>query len=232
MKKAEFDQFADEYDATHSENIRISGESPEYFAEYKIADIAREAVGLGPDVRILDFGAGIGNSVRHVKKYFPKAALTCLDVSHRSLDIARRRFPGLANYEAFDGEYIPHADGEFDIAFAACVFHHIDGSRHMHYLEQLNRVLRPGGRLFVFEHNPLNPLTRNAVDTCPFDENAVLINARQMRELFRKAKFDEVTLQYRVFFPGFMRWFRPLERALTRLPLGAQYFVCGQKPLQ
>lgn len=231
MNKAEFDKFADEYTATHGENIRVSGESPEYFAEYKIADIARVTGGLGPDARILDFGSGIGNSVPHVNKYFPQAALTCLDVSPRSLEIARQRFPDLAVYEAFDGEHIPHAEGEFDVAFAACVFHHIDGARHAHFLGELNRVLRPGGRLFVFEHNPMNPLTRHAVDKCPFDENAVLVNAPRMRELFQKSRFAGVALQYRVFFPGFMRRFRSIERALTWLPLGAQYVICGQKTL-
>ena len=34
MKKAEFDKFADEYYELHSANIRLSGESPDFFAEY------------------------------------------------------------------------------------------------------------------------------------------------------------------------------------------------------
>jgi hypothetical protein len=42
MDEAEFDKFADEYRSMHAANIRLSGEDPEYFAEYKIADIAAE----------------------------------------------------------------------------------------------------------------------------------------------------------------------------------------------
>ena len=42
---------------------------------------------------------------------------------------------------------------------------------------ELKRVLRAGGACVIFEHNPLNPLTVQAVNTCPFDENAVLIKA-------------------------------------------------------
>ena len=42
MDEAEFDKFADEYRALHAANIRLSGEDPEYFAEYKIIDIAAE----------------------------------------------------------------------------------------------------------------------------------------------------------------------------------------------
>ena len=42
MNEAEFDKFADEYHASLKAGIALSGESPEYFSEYKIADIARE----------------------------------------------------------------------------------------------------------------------------------------------------------------------------------------------
>ena len=42
MDEVEFDKFADEYRDMHAANIKLSGEDPEYFAEYKIADIAAE----------------------------------------------------------------------------------------------------------------------------------------------------------------------------------------------
>ena len=92
MNEAEFDQFADEYYAMHVDSIAASGEGPEYFAEYKIIDIARE-VSLSAhqptdQLDILDFGAGIGGSVRYVNKHFPNARLTCLDLSQRSLAVA------------------------------------------------------------------------------------------------------------------------------------------------
>jgi hypothetical protein len=36
MKKTEFDQFADEYELLHARNIRISGQQPKFFAQYKV----------------------------------------------------------------------------------------------------------------------------------------------------------------------------------------------------
>ena len=63
MDVAEFDQFADEYHNLHQENIRITGEKPEYFAEYKICHLKRVAKIVGVDVNnILDFGTGVGNN--------------------------------------------------------------------------------------------------------------------------------------------------------------------------
>ena len=46
MNRAEFDPFADEYQAMHRSNISASGEGPEYFAEYKMRDLAA-VVGRG-----------------------------------------------------------------------------------------------------------------------------------------------------------------------------------------
>ena len=42
MDEVEFDKFADEYRDLHAANIKLSGEDPEYFAEYKVVDIATE----------------------------------------------------------------------------------------------------------------------------------------------------------------------------------------------
>ena len=36
MDVKEFDKFAEEYLKLHSQNIRLTGEEPEFFAEYKI----------------------------------------------------------------------------------------------------------------------------------------------------------------------------------------------------
>ena len=57
MNESEFDQLAHEYASLHAANIRLSGEAPEYFARYKIADVARRANQRGlPATAVLDFG--------------------------------------------------------------------------------------------------------------------------------------------------------------------------------
>lgn len=229
MNEAEFDKFADEYHASLVKGIAVSGESPEYFSEYKIADIAREcpaqAQALYGSVSMLDFGAGIGNSVPYVRQHFPNAQLTCLDLSQRSLDVAAQRFASQAHYVPFNGAQIPYADHHFDIAYAMCVFHHINHADHPALLQELKRVIKPGGSLFIFEHNPFNPLTVQVVNNCPFDENAHLIRAAQMKRRMLGAGFRSANVRYRVFFPHFLRALRPLEAALAWLPLGGQYFA-------
>ena len=232
MEGAEFDKFADEYRALHAASIALSGEKPDFFAEYKVRDVA-QTYGQAPEraaaLAILDFGAGVGTSVPFLLKYFPNAQITCLDVSTKSLEVGRARFPNDAEFKIFDGVHIPFDDNKFDIALAACVFHHIDHAEHAALLREFRRILAPGGFAFVFEHNPLNPLTVRAVNTCPFDENARLIRAWTMRRRFVDAGFTHVTLRYRIFFPGALRALRPLEAWMGWLPLAAQYCVFATK---
>jgi SAM-dependent methyltransferase len=231
MDQAEFDKFAEEYQAIHQANIRSSGEGPEFFAEYKIKDTAVLArkYSLTCHPRILDFGAGVGNSIPYFRKNFESADLTCLDVSEKSLDLARERFSSQVNYKTFDGVTLPFDADTFDIVFTACVFHHIPYQEHVSLLSQLYEILRPGGILVIFEHNPFNPLTVRAVDSCEFDENAVLISAKLMKKRMREAGITSSNSRYRIFFPGLLRMLRPLEAFLWWLPLGAQYYVVANK---
>jgi ubiquinone/menaquinone biosynthesis C-methylase UbiE len=229
MDEAEFDRFADEYRTLHAENIRLSGETPDFFAEYKAKDAASITGGQLPASTILDFGTGIGNSLPFLHRHFPSHPIVGLDVSRRSLEIGRARFGNLAQFVHFNGHRIPSEDNTYGMAFSACVFHHIDPQEHTALLSELHRVLHPGGWLIIHEHNPSNPLTVRAVRDCPFDENAQLIDAPTFRNRAIAAGFTDVKIHYRIFFPGFLSFLRPLEKALTWLPLGAQYCLSCRK---
>jgi SAM-dependent methyltransferase len=234
MDESEFDRFADEYNALHARNIRLSGETPEFFAEYKIALLARRtgAIQAGQPSNakvILDFGGGIGSSVPYFHKYFWPSEVHCLDVSSRSLAIGAARFPGQAVYSVFDGRHIPYAADTFDAVFVACVLHHVAASEHVGLISEMRRVLKPGGTLMIFEHNPFNPLTVRAVNTCPFDENAVLIRPFALGRTVREAGFGKPNIGFTLFFPRALRILRYSEPALEWLPLGAQYYVHAVK---
>lgn len=228
MEGAEFDQFAQEYEAHHRANIAITGEDPAFFSAYKVAFLRSRMVNRVPH-RILDFGSGIGNAIPFFRRYFPDSALTCADVSDRSLAMSRGRFPGREEYALIEGRRLPFGDETFDVVFSAGVFHHIDHAEHNHWLEEALRVARPGGHLAIFEHNPLNPLTVRAVRTCAFDENARLIKAREFRRIVGAAGWSDPTVRYHVFFPRALHWLRRLEPGLGRLPLGAQYSVIATR---
>jgi hypothetical protein len=90
-------------------------------------------------------------------------------------------------------------------------------------------VLKPGGVLFIFEHNPYNPLTRRAVNNCPFDADAVLLTRRRSSRLVKRAGLETTEERYILFFPWEGSTFRAIETHLRWLPMGAQYFVSGRR---
>ncbi len=228
MNEAEFDKFAEEYRLMHQKNIRITGESPEFFAEYKIVDLRKvwnQRQSSKEPAKILDFGGGVGASLPHIQKWFPRSKVTIADPSRRSLEIAKQNNSGSVEFLHFDGGSLPKPDGTFDIVFASCVFHHIPEAEHVGLMREIRRVLAPSGVFVVFEHNPWNPLTLHAVNTCPFDENAVLMSAPTLQKRMNQAGFSEVEAAFRIFFPRILRCFRPLEKWMTKVPLGAQYYV-------
>ena len=225
---AEFDAIAESYVDQHARSIRLSGESVDYFARYKIEAARRLADDRGVQVnRILDFGSGIGNSLAPMREQFPETPITCLDVSEDSLDLSRRNIVAGTDFRTYDGVTLPDDLGTFDLVFTACVFHHIEADVHVSLLRQLRQTLRPGGFLLLFEHNPWNPLTRHAVNNCPFDENAVLISAPEMRRRFKAAGYMDTAIDFRMFFPGPLAALRWIEPALAKIPLGAQYSVAA-----
>ena len=81
----------------------------------------------------------------------------------------------------------------------------------------------------IYEHNPYNPLTRYVFNTCPFDENAVLLKKTAINKILKKAGLQVIIQEYRVFFPAFLKILRPTEKYLKWFPLGGQYFVIAKK---
>lgn len=226
--KAPFDRYAADYSALHAANIKASGEEPTYFAAYKARFVAQRlyATARSPAAPVvLDFGCGVGNAIEHLHTALPAATLHGADPSSASIEMADTAHGRTASFTVIDGTRLAYADATFDVVFVACVFHHIAPAQRQHWMQELHRVLRPGGRIFIFEHNVLNPLTVRAVKDCPFDEDAILLPRNELLGLARQAGFGTVAASYIVFFPHVLAALRPLERMLGWLPLGAQYVV-------
>jgi 2-polyprenyl-3-methyl-5-hydroxy-6-metoxy-1,4-benzoquinol methylase len=220
--KPQFDQYASEYEAMHAASVAASGESTVYFADYKVAVLQR--MGVKPTDPILDYGCGIGNLVERLCPAFQN--VHGFDPSTKSLEVAQRRAPSAVLHE----ETASVPDRHFECAVLSCVLHHVPRAERLELMQTIRRKLSPGGRVFIFEHNPFNPVTRHAVATCPFDHDAVLLWPWEAKRLTKAAGFESPSLEYITFFPHALAALRPLEPSLSWLPLGAQYVTVGAKP--
>ena len=221
MTAAKFDEYARSYDALHNQNLAASGEPLEYFSAYKRACLER--LGAPATEPLLDYGCGIGNVTRALADGFRE--VHGFDPSSESLKVAQERVPEASFHT--DIAAVPNA--HFASAVVSGVLHHVPRAERAGALGRVREKLRPGGRVFVFEHNPLNPVTRHTVATCPFDDDADLLWPWQAKRLLRAAGFRAVRLDYIVFFPRPLARLRPLEPRLRWLPIGAQMLVVGER---
>ena len=111
-----------------------------------------QALRLRPGERVLEVGVGTGLSL----PLYPRdVTITGIDVSREMLEKARSRVARqrLANVEALlemDAERMSFADASFDKVVAMYVVSVVE--RPARLLEELHRVCRPDGEIFLVNH--------------------------------------------------------------------------------
>jgi len=234
-EKTLFDQFADTYTEGHAKAIKTSGYSVDFFHEYKI----REMLACLPTadfqrkkINILNFGCGIGSSEKFIRQYFPDAVIYGIDISGESIRVAKSANSAMRDmhFQQFDGENIS-LGLQFDVILAAGVFHHIPLNKRAAVLRNIHRNLRQGGKLFIFELNPLNPATMYIAiaNDYRFDKNARLLCHPSLRKLARQSGFRNTRIRFTIFLPGMFSAMRWIEKYLYRIPLGAHYYLFAEK---
>lgn len=122
------------------------------------ADILRrrrlvsQAVAAAPAERLLDVGCGPGFYVAELAdRVGDSGHVTGVDSSQPMLAMAAQRTEGRSNVTLLNGEAtdLPVADGSVDAALSVQVYEYIDDIGGA--LGEMFRVLRPGGRLVVWD---------------------------------------------------------------------------------
>jgi len=151
------------------------------------------------DVRglsLLDLGSGCGEAA----VYFAKrgAHVTAVDLSSDMLDLVQRvaKAHGVSLATAqMSADELKFPDATFDVVYAANLLHHVDIPK---CLDEIHRVLKPGGRVVSWDpikHNPLIKVYRRLATSVRTPDEHPLV----MRDLglFRK-RFS--TVQYDAFW--------------------------------
>ncbi len=224
----DFDAHAYQYVKAVDQSVSFTGKDSAFFARRKVEMLEelsfRAGVPLG-GLSVLDVGCGTGTTDHHLVNHV--GSLVGVDVSEEMLALAAEAVPG-ARFEWYDGEKLPFADESFDVALAICVLHHVPASGRPLFVSELHRVTRSGGLVAVFEHNPVNPLTRYAVSSCDMDDGVVLVTGRQASSYLTDAGASDVRRRDYLFSPLGGALGRSLDGTLSRLPIGGQYVVSAR----
>lgn len=225
----DFNSSKDSYRETIDKQIAFAGQSHDFYTKAK-ADHAHRVIARQlpetPHPHVLDVGCGHGYI--HPMITAQGCQVTGVDMANEVLALAREANPS-NTYIAYDGQRLPFPDQTFDVVLTICVMHHVPPVQWPAFLAETRRVLRPGGIVLVYEHNPLNPMTRYVVANTDLDADAVLLRHTYLKTMLREAGFSEVAAHFLLFTPFDSSLFRRLDNALNWLPLGAQYCATGTK---
>src|ERR1700688_1453624 len=190
------------------------------FAEQALDSLVVERGG-----RVLDLACGTGIFARMAAHVVgPAGTVVGIDPSPGALEAARRiDITSIVEWRSWVGVRLPFADGTFDVVACQHALHRFDDP--VAVLEDVRRVLAPGGRLGIMtwgpiEENPAFAAELDAVIKSGLDRSGVvemLLDAfayhriEDLRELAHKAGFTDVscrTVRMLAALPRVAQWVR------------------------
>jgi len=134
----------------------------------RFLEIFRTMAGLRPEHRVLEVGCSVGRMALPLTGYLaPPGGYEGLDIVRASIRWCRAAIGRKAKHfrfthaDVFNGEYnpggeiaaeqytFPFPDGSFDFVFLTSVFTHMMPAAVRRYLDEVRRVVKPGGRVLA-----------------------------------------------------------------------------------
>ncbi len=146
----------------------------------KIADLIQ----LQPGDKVLDVGCGPGEILRLLCLKYPDHEFTGLDMDPEILAIARKNLPSAVNLTQGSADALPFLAGQFEVITSSLMIHHLTPEQKQKMMWEVYRVLKPGGRFYLFDFAPPTSWCGKIFTT-----------------IFRKAEQldDALTGKYRIF---------------------------------
>lgn len=233
---AEFDAYAKGYNAGLDNPVAaLVGGGADAFVAVKVRWLLRRWPTLvgNTEISILDYGCGVATLLRLLRSAGVQAQMTGTDISTGMLREAALLWPSslaIPRFKAQDGVATMLPPELFDLIVVSAVLHHIAPDQRVDAYAELHRLLRRGGHLVVFEHNPWNPVTRYVVAHTPIDEHAVLLAPPEVAAALDAGGWHDIRTNHFMFLPPRLRLMATVtDRVFGWLPMGGQYAVTATR---
>ncbi len=162
LEQTNFDAIAGIYDSVFPAHII------EHYLHRRASYVLRHAASEGQTA--LDVGAGTGLLAERL--HDSGLGVVALDPFPQMLGQLQQRRPDIQTVVAH-GDDIPFPDNAFDLTYSVAVMHHIaEPPLVRRTLAEMVRVTRSGGRILVWDHNPLNHYWSLLMRRVPQDNGA------------------------------------------------------------
>jgi SAM-dependent methyltransferase len=102
--------------------------------------------------RVLDCGSGTGYSLDFLAARAPTALYLGIDQEQEAVDYARGRYPNLP-FVVMNGLRLGFPPDSFDVVLSFEVLEHLVAAQQSTYIQEIHRVLKPGGTLVLSTPN-------------------------------------------------------------------------------
>jgi SAM-dependent methyltransferase len=100
----------------------------------------------------LDFGCSSGRVARVLAAAYPEIQWRGCDPNELAITWTSENLPGIEFFVSDDAPPLPLADGSLDLAFAISIWSHFAPELGLRWLEEMHRLLHPGGHLVLTTH--------------------------------------------------------------------------------
>lgn len=111
--------------------------------------ILLDRLDLPPGARVLDVGCGTGQLLADIRDRFPETGLHGLDLCDGMIRSAKTVLGSAADLRQGESQCLPYPAEHFDVVVSTHCFHHFPDP--LKSLQEMNRVLRSGGRVMVLD---------------------------------------------------------------------------------
>ena len=141
------------FDAYATPDWEYYHRSGTHYAEF-LKEVMRKHTSDSEAVAVMEWGCGPGRVIRHFPGLVSADATVCgSDYNPNSIAWCREHIEGVSFSTNELRPPLAHEDGSFSFVYAISVFTHLSEDSCLEWMDEISRILRPGGVFFFTTHS-------------------------------------------------------------------------------